>query len=830
MLKRCEDTKLALNWEKSHFMVKEGIVLGHKISKKGIEVDKAKIEVISKLPHPTTVKGIRSFLGHAGFYRAVLGQRIEKHFRPIHYASKTMNQAEANYTTTEKEILAVVYAFENFRSYLIMNKSIVYTDHSALKYLFAKKNAKARLLRWILLLQEFNFKVIDTRGAENYAADHLSRLENPYENPVKKLLTSSMLVIVDPPRAIMEPTTQRRKFSIQQHEAHAKENKMVLERLSQPIAQPTADPLALLSNVSNTQHGSPSSSTSSITPLPPPRANSTNDLIENLTSTLALLTQSYRTFIPQTNNQLRTSSNPRNQATIKDDRAQENGVALDAEQLLFLADVDEAPTAQTMFMANLSSADPITDEAGPSYDSDILYKVQDHDQYLDDTYAYQEEHVMHDSVQLDHVVDLHADYTSVDNMIPYDQYVKDNEVPVVHRNASSIQNDTFMMIYNDMCEPSAPSVSNSSRNAVVKNSLTGELATYREQVKLYERRAKFELTKQEQKINEQLRLVISDQETTFLKLDFKQKENKFLADFLNMKSLKEKVEDKLVKQDQSLQTVHMLCRPRPLYNDQNKVFSMATKSELNVARFAKMYVANTSVEGKDNIIRQLKKQLSELQVTSSDTECTVKVRTTDSQLTKVTDLVTNLQAQNDCFRAENDKVKQHYKQLYDSIKITRAKHIEQVTKLTAENVTVKTSVSKAKELLEYAIGTCPQGSQQRAKQLAHTPLIRKKQVTATKPSDRHDRVKCFPKASGSQPKSNHKTNRISPAKGANKLLVEDLPRTNKSHLRTMNRVDSSSRLKRTVWIMLKCTKIPKTRQYLHKIRRHKEKPDQEASF
>ncbi|GKB20132.1 reverse transcriptase domain-containing protein [Tanacetum coccineum] len=113
---------------------------------------------------------------------AVLGQRIEKHFRPIHYASKTMTEAESNYTTTEKEMLAVVYAFEKFRSYLIMNKSIVYTDHSALKYLFAKKDAKARLLRWVLLLQEFDFNVIDTKGAENYAADHLSRLENPYEN------------------------------------------------------------------------------------------------------------------------------------------------------------------------------------------------------------------------------------------------------------------------------------------------------------------------------------------------------------------------------------------------------------------------------------------------------------------------------------------------------------------------------------------------------------------------------------------------------------------------------------------------------------------------
>nr|GFA17838.1 hypothetical protein [Tanacetum cinerariifolium] len=131
MLKRCEDTKLALNREKSHFMVKEGIVLGHKISKKGIEVDKAKIEVILNLPHPTTVKAFRTLkeklteapilitpnwdqpfelMCDASDYAigAVLGQRVEKHFWPIHYASKTMNRAETNYTTTEKEMLAVV--------------------------------------------------------------------------------------------------------------------------------------------------------------------------------------------------------------------------------------------------------------------------------------------------------------------------------------------------------------------------------------------------------------------------------------------------------------------------------------------------------------------------------------------------------------------------------------------------------------------------------------------------------------------------------------------------------------------------------------------------
>nr|GEU95948.1 reverse transcriptase domain-containing protein [Tanacetum cinerariifolium] len=217
MLQRCEDTNLSLNWEKSHFMVKEGIVLGHKISKNGIEVDRAKVNVIAKLPHPTTVKGVRSFLGHAGFYQrfiqdfskisrpmthllekntsfiffevcikafqilkkklteapiliapnwdlpfelmcdasdfaigAVLGQRHEKHFKPIHYASKIMTNAESNYTMTEKKMLAV--------------------------------NDKARLLWWVLLLQEFDFKVLDTKGAENLAADHLSWLENPYEN------------------------------------------------------------------------------------------------------------------------------------------------------------------------------------------------------------------------------------------------------------------------------------------------------------------------------------------------------------------------------------------------------------------------------------------------------------------------------------------------------------------------------------------------------------------------------------------------------------------------------------------------------------------------
>nr|GEZ73989.1 retrovirus-related Pol polyprotein from transposon TNT 1-94 [Tanacetum cinerariifolium] len=227
-----------------------------------------------------------------------------------------------------------------------------------------------------------------------------------------------------------------------------------------------------------------------------------------------------------------------------------------------------------------------------------------------------------------------------------------------------------------------------------------------------------------------------------------------------------------------------------------EVFSVATNSEVNVARFTKMYVAITTVEarclaleaelanlhdtnnhdnqkelinhfsklevnhlnlqlkyqnlkdsignnpptpdkdtpdfdfifvigktqaslqGKDNVIRQLKNKLSQLQVNRNDTDRTLQVQTTDSQITKLTDQVTHLQAQNDLFRAKNDKIKQHYKELYDFIKITRAKHIDQVTKLTADNVNLKTSV----------------------------------------------RVNSCLNASGSQPKSHVKPNRISPVK------------------------------------------------------------------
>ncbi|GJU25291.1 integrase, catalytic region, zinc finger, CCHC-type containing protein [Tanacetum coccineum] len=624
-------------------------------------------------------------------------------------------------------------------------------------------------------------------------------------------------------------------------------------------------------------------------------------------------------------------------------QAQENGVVLDEEQLLFLAgghdtvvdedvdespvqdlelnvdnvfqaddcdafdsDVDKAPTAQTMFMANLSSADPVYDEAGPSYDSDILSEVHEYDNYQDAVCEHHDAHERHHD------------------------YVKDNVEPVVQSNVSSVPNDAYMMIINDMHEQTAQSVFENEQNKVVNASLTDELATYKKQVELYERRDTFELTEREQKIKEPLRIVITDrnikeeilkkelhsvkmqlnstinhnkstvEEVTSLKKDFKQKENKYVEEFLDMKALKEKVKDKLHKQDQSLQTVHMLCKPRSYYDVQRKdvlkmkaealkehtttsrpikaltvyppntpatlvprritptgltegeccfeqtkecyltkvipflktlkehfegiqkaltkeikemkeifeelkaevdqnvvnrkydeierknlliandnliadclskeVFYIAINSKLTVSRFTEMHDAHTidqaccleleaelsklndkiqkddhnelvkhfsnlevnrlnlqlkyqhlkesfgnntslpardapnfdsvfviekmkaSIQGKDNTIKKIRMQISQLKETRSEADHTLDFRALDFQITQLTEKVTVLQEQNELFRVENAKIKQHYKELYDSIKITRAKHIKQTTALLTENENLKAQI------------------------------------------------------------------------------------------------------------------------------------------
>nr|GEX01949.1 retrovirus-related Pol polyprotein from transposon TNT 1-94 [Tanacetum cinerariifolium] len=706
---------------------------------------------------------------------------------------------------------------------------------------------------------------------------------------------------------------------LKQHEAHANENTMMSDRFTQHMV----DPLALMSNGNNPRGGCAAgyggaqnivgkSNLGQARQIKCYSCNGIGNIARNCTQSKHLQNSDYF----------------KDKMLLMQD--QENrDLALNVDNVfqaddydVFDYDVDEAPTAQTMFMANLSSKDPVYDESGSSYDSNI----HDHDHYQDVVCEHHEEHEMHDNVQLNHGVDSHADYTSNSNMILYDQYVKDNVVPGIQ----------------------------------VDNSLTAKLTTYKEQVELYERRARFELTERKQKIDEKLRIVITDrnfkeetlkkelhsvklqlastinhnklmiEEVTSLKKDFKPKENKYLEDFLDMKSLKEKVEDRLFKQNQSLQTVHMLCRPKPYYNELNKVaigyknplcltrtkqvqpalynghefiknnyvpaivhntedtleiaeitrrkmndkmkdpkcvkhkvkiaphdyskenfletftpqkqltpeqifwsqdllkmktkalkeqttasrpikaltvgkgfeqtkecylkevilffktlkehfegiqkaltkeikemkdvfkeleaevaqnvvnrkhdeierknlliandnliaeclskevFYVAMNSELNVSRFTKMHVANTIVEARcpeleaelynlrdksyndnhnellnrfsnleDNVIKQLKKKISHLQETRSEADRTLDFRALDSQFTQLTKKVTVLQAQNDLFRAENGKIKQHYKELYDSIKITCAKHIEQVTALTTENVNLKAQI------------------------------------------------------------------------------------------------------------------------------------------
>ncbi|CAN6695190.1 unnamed protein product [Malus baccata var. baccata] len=230
ILKRCVETNLVLNWEKCHFMVKQGIVLGHIISERGIEVDKSKIDLVRYLPSPTSdvsfefneacekaFKHLKDLLTTAPIITppdwsipfklmcdaldyalgAVLGQRKNKQPHVIYYASRTLNDAQLNYSTTEKELLAVVFALDKFRSYLIGTKVIVFTDHVALKYRFTKKEAKPRLIRWMLLLQEFDIEIRDKKGCENVVADHLSRLVREEEDlPISETFSDEQLLSV----------------------------------------------------------------------------------------------------------------------------------------------------------------------------------------------------------------------------------------------------------------------------------------------------------------------------------------------------------------------------------------------------------------------------------------------------------------------------------------------------------------------------------------------------------------------------------------------------------------------------------------------------------
>ncbi|GKC24261.1 hypothetical protein Tco_1026411 [Tanacetum coccineum] len=313
-------------------------------------------------------------------------------------------------------------------------------------------------------------------------------------------------------RGLKESNFDQLYAYLKQHEVHANENRMMMER----FIQPTNDPLALVSNASVQKYPTQSSESPQSSNQPSIADNfqldtgstSTDNLIESLTNTLALLNQSFKAHLPQMNNQLRTSSNARNNATVQDGQSCCSGCSRRSEHemanvnlgklnlfmllqlqrnwaekgihstriavvmLSFDSNVDEAPTTQTMFMANLTS-----EESGPSYDSNTLFECR---------------------IILEETKNI-----------------------VVQINVSSVRKDALMSILDEMHE-----------QGVAK---------------------------------------VVREEAIILKKDFKQKEDKFLEEFLDIKRLKEKVEDRLYKQDQSVQTVHMICKPKSYYDEKNKV-------------------------------------------------------------------------------------------------------------------------------------------------------------------------------------------------------------------------------------------------------------------
>ncbi|GJY67456.1 retrovirus-related pol polyprotein from transposon TNT 1-94 [Tanacetum coccineum] len=495
---------------------------------------------------------------------------------------------------------------------------------------------------------------------------------------------------------------------LKQHEKHAAYDRQIIDRFNPT----TNDPLALvshvqphnqISHVQSHQHSAPSSSIQPFHVQPAQNSLSvensqldsgytqTDQMIEHLSNQVALLAQQFRATLPQTNNQLRTSSNTRNQATMQDGRvvvqniqgrqiqnqrnltrgtsatgnggalnragntnqgqgkpikcynyggfghtarnctqpkrpqnsdyfkekmllmqAQDTEAVLDEEELLFLAgeqgntydadvddqpvqdlaqndpnifqaddcdafhsDVDDEPTAQTIFMVNLSFAVSSLQQAGPS-NASILSEVLNLENAID-------HHEIPNKVQQTDVLDSDNVDMGNSNVIPYEQYVNHNEESVVPRSESSVQYDDYMLHENSEFVPD--------------DSITTTLNIYKDQVGIYEQRAKFELTDREQKMDDQMRMLIQERnfrenklknELHLLQLQlrhtiqhkkiiqdsvntlqqaFKQKETKLVNDFSRLTTLKNKLENKLYAQDQSIQTIHMMLKPKKLCDE-----------------------------------------------------------------------------------------------------------------------------------------------------------------------------------------------------------------------------------------------------------------------
>ncbi|GKC38793.1 hypothetical protein Tco_1051177 [Tanacetum coccineum] len=359
---------------------------------------------------------------------------------------------------------------------------------------------------------------------------------------------------------------------LKQHEKHAAQDRLIIER----ITPATNDQLAFVSTV---------------------KENRSSDEEE----LLFLAGEQGNTFDVDVDNQ-----------PVQDLALNEDNIFQADECDAFDSDVDDEPTAQTIFMANLSSAGSANPQAGPS-NASILSEVHTLENAIDHSVTNQDEHEIHNEVQQSNVIDSTSVYMGNSNVIPYEQYLSVNNISVVPSCASSTLNNVCVSSDNDAFVPHDP--------------IANELKIYKEQVAIYEQCTKFELTKREQRMDDQMRMLIQNHNKmeenlkkelhsvklqlnstmennkiiegtiTNLKQELKQKESKFLIDFSNLKHLNDKLENKLHSQDQSIQTVHMMLNPTQVYDQKTKTaLAVRLKLSTQIAKlaipFVRSYLAN----------------------------------------------------------------------------------------------------------------------------------------------------------------------------------------------------------------------------------------------
>ncbi|GKA79285.1 hypothetical protein Tco_0785881 [Tanacetum coccineum] len=448
-------------------------------------------------------------------------------------------------------------------------------------------------------------------------------------------------------------------------------------------------------------------------------------------------------------------------------QAQENGAVLDEKELLFLAgeqantfdadecdafdsDVNDEPTAQSIFMANLSSARPANLQAGPS-NASIISEVPILENVIDHSVTNQDEHEIHNEEQHANIIDSTTEDMGNCNVIPYEQYLSINNISVVPSCASSVLNDACVLSDNDANVPHDP--------------IATELNIYKEQVAIYEQRAKFELTEREQRMDDQMRaqnpfylrqakkvqpalydgkellkthhvpvIVPSSEEDLELAEITKIKMHEKMNDSVSVE--KRMLEKRRPRTKANAHTPAILNHLRLVYTTHTPVHlvlqTLPTTSSLNIVckhllrlevdnlnlqlkyqhlkdrtetsksrtsmdapefdAFFELNEKNAQLQTHKNIILKLKAQISQLKDNKSDVSGTLLPQPLESQNFQLHGTINKLQKENDCFRAENSKIKQHYKELYDSIKITRATHIENITSLLNEIETLKTQV------------------------------------------------------------------------------------------------------------------------------------------